>query len=369
MKKTTLFLLLAVVFMLSALSVELYAAKAKFFEHRYEYKLEDVLKADKFVKKYHYWEGYAAGKLIGYVFLSKDWTEKHIGYSGKHMETLIGMDTDGNITGVKLLFHSEPIVLIGLKEDNYQDFLKQYTGKNAITGLTFGNEIKMDAITGATVTAAVQNTIIAESAKKVAGVVGMTKRTQASGRRLSVKFEPLTWKDLVEAGAVKNILIMSDELGIEGKDAYLDLDIALVPPPSVGKNALGERFYNEIIESLKPGESAVFIVTRGAGSFKGSGFARGGVFERFSIEQGTHIYNFTDKDYRILTELAPKDAPAIKEGGVFIIRGKDFDPSAPFKFKLMLPYRVDTKKKFKAAEIEYKLPERFFRVDGEKSYN
>jgi len=93
------------------------------FEHRYEYKPEDVLNASRFVEKKGYWEGYRHNKLAGYVFLSKEWTEKLIGYSGKHMETLVGMDTEGFITGVKILFHSEPIVLIGLKEMSYHMFL------------------------------------------------------------------------------------------------------------------------------------------------------------------------------------------------------------------------------------------------------
>ncbi len=340
-------------------SSTLYAAQSKYFEHRYEYKLEDVMKAEKFAQKERYWEAYAGVKIIGYVFLSKDWTERHVGYSGKHMETLIGIDTSGNITGVKLLFHSEPIVLIGLKEDNYQEYLKQYTGKNAIKGLTFGNEIKMDAITGATVTAAVQHAIITESAKKVAGIAGMTKHTQDKVRKISSKSDILNWKDLVDAGAVKNILITSEELALEGKEAYLDLYIGLVSPPSIGKNVLGERFYNEIMEALKPGETPVFIFSMGAGSFKGSGFARGGVFERFSIEQEARVFNFTDKDYRILTEVAAKGAPKPKEGGVFIIRGKEFEPSNPFKLKLMLPYRVGTEKKFKTSGVEYKLPDRF----------
>src|SRR3972149_1542594 len=105
-------------------SFSVFADQWKFFEHRYEYKLEDVLQASKFVEKKGYWEGYRDNKLAGYVFLSKDWTKKLVGYSGKHLETLIGMDTNGVITGVKVLFHSEPIVLIGLKEENYKDFIK-----------------------------------------------------------------------------------------------------------------------------------------------------------------------------------------------------------------------------------------------------
>ncbi|MBF0473990.1 MAG: 4Fe-4S binding protein, partial [Nitrospirae bacterium] len=86
------------------------------FEHRYEYKPNDVLNADNFKEKTKYLEGYKNGKLVGFVILSKDWASKHVGYSGKHMETLIGIDTSGKITGVKILFHSEPIMLIGLDE-------------------------------------------------------------------------------------------------------------------------------------------------------------------------------------------------------------------------------------------------------------
>jgi len=154
------------------LSLLLYSAPStgqwSFFEHRYEYKLSDVIDADRFVKKDRYWEAYKDGKLVGYVLLSKDWTPKMIGYSGKHMETLIGMDPEGNITGVKLIYHSEPIVMIGLSEKQYHEFLKQYRGKNIKKELKVGREISMDAITGATVTAVVQNSIIVNSARLLA---------------------------------------------------------------------------------------------------------------------------------------------------------------------------------------------------------
>ncbi|MBF0487453.1 MAG: FMN-binding protein [Nitrospirae bacterium] len=342
------------------LSSAAFAEKPKFLEHRYEYKLEDVLKADKYEKKDRYWEAYTGGKLVGYILLSKDWTTQHVGYSGKHMETLVGFDTKGTITGVKIIFHAEPIVLIGLKEDNYDNFIKQYTGKSILQGMSVGNEIKMDAITGATVTAVVQNAIIAESAKKVAGTAGLIKYAQQKGHKLSKKFDTLTWKELMDTGAVKNILVTQEDIGQQGgKEPYIDLYFGLVGPPSIGKNVLGERTYAEVMESLKEGESAVFIFSNGPGSFKGSGFARGGVFERFNLEQDDRQYVFTDKDYKILTDIATKDAPVLKEGGVFIVRSKDFDQSKPFKLKLIIGYRSSNEKKFKPVISEYKLPDKF----------
>jgi NosR/NirI family nitrous oxide reductase transcriptional regulator len=329
------------------------------FEHRYEYKPGDVLQASQFIEKKGYWEGYRNDKLAGYVFLSKEWTDKLIGYSGKHMETLIGMDTDGNVTGVKVLFHSEPIVLIGLKEENYLNFLKQYPGKNIKQPLTIGKGISMDAVTGATVTAVVQNAIIFKSARKVASLTGMIEFKKGAERRISEKFTRLSWKELLNSEAMKNIRITSKELGIEGEDVYLDLYFGIVTVPSIGRNVLGDKLHKETIDRLKKGESAIFVFSRGEGSFKGSGFARGGIFERFNIEQQERGYSFRDKDYSILTEIKAKDAPAIKEGGLFIIRGEDFNEGSQFKFNLVLPYRIGGKKEFKSFSADYKIPDSF----------
>jgi len=332
----------------------------KLFEHRYSYKLEDVLQATKFVQKKGYWEGYRDGKLAGYVFISKEWTGKLVGYSGKHLETLIGMDTNGTITGVKLLFHSEPIVLIGLKEENYLDFIKQYKGKNIKNPLSVGSEISMDAVSGATVTAVVQNSIILESARRVADASGVMKGTKGKAKKLNQKYLALTWDELKKSGAVKNLAITNKYLGLQGDEVHLDLYVAIVTQPSIGRSLLGDALYKDVMGRLKSDESAIVIVSRGKGSFKGTGFVRGGVFDRFNIEQGAKVYMLKDRDYRVLSELYAKGAPSINEGGIFIIRDKDFDPAEPFRLNLLLPYRVSVaKKEFKSFHVEYAVPERF----------
>ncbi len=331
----------------------------EFFEHRYKYKLTDVLEADRFEKKDGYWEGYRGNRLVGYVFLSKEWTKKLVGYSGKHMETLIGMDTEGRLTGVKIIFHSEPIVLIGLKEKNYQDFMKQYKGRSIKEELTVGKQISMDAITGATVTAVVQNAIILGSARKVAAVTGMMQFAKKKRGKISTKFRRLTWKELLESGAVRNLRVTSESLGMKSKEVYLDLYFAVVTPPSIGRSLLGDRLYSDIMKRLKNGGSAIVVFARGKGSFKGSGYARGGVFDRFNIEQQDRVFVFRDRDYRIVTEIKATGAPDIREGGVFIVRDAEFDQTSPFRFNLILPFRIGAKKEFKSFGAEYRLPERF----------
>lgn len=331
------------------------------FEHRYKYELMDVLDADKFVKKDGgYWEGYKDGVPAGYAFISKEWTEDVVGYSGKHLETLIGMDMKGILTGARVLFHSEPIVLIGLKEKNYQKFMKQFSGKDIRQNLMVGKEISMDAITGATVTAVVQNSIILKSSRKVASLSGMIEYRKEVGRKISSKFSRLSWKDLVKSGVVRSIAVTEKELYGKGKGNFLELYFGVVNIPSVGRSLLGDRRYKDTVSSLREGESAIFVFSKGRGSFKGSGFARGGIFERFSLEQKDRMYSFRDTDYSILSDIKAKGAPSVREGGLFIIRGKDFEPGSSFRFNLVLPYRVGITKKFKSYSEEYKIPERFF---------
>jgi len=353
-------ILLSILFFVFNFPLSGYSNQWKLSEHRYDYKLEDVLQASKFVQKKGYWEGYRDNKLVGHVFISRDWTKKLVGYSGKHLETLIGIDTNGSITGVKLLFHSEPIVLIGLKEESYLDFIKQYKGKNIKNPLSVGREISMDAITGATVTAVVQNSIILETARRVSAETGLIKVAKGRGKKVSQKYTVLTWDELKKSGGVKNLVISSKELGLEGDEAYIDLYIGIITPPAIGRNLLGDNLYKDVMERLKSGESAIAIFSRGKGSFKGTGFVRGGVFDRFNIEQGARVYMLTDKVYRVLSDLNAKGAPAINEGGIFTIRDKDFDPTEPFKFNLVLPYRVSvTKKEFRSFVIEFEMPQRF----------
>ncbi len=153
---------------------------------------------------------------------------------------------------------------------------------------------------------------------------------------------------------------MAHDLGIGGKETYLDVYFALILSPSIGRNILGTKLYRETMERLKKGESAIAIFSKGEGSFKDSGFARGGVFDRFHLEQQDRMCVFRDKDYRILLQIQAEGAPQMKEGGLFIIRGKDFKETRPFTFSAVLPYRtMGFRREFKSFSTEYEVPERF----------
>jgi len=358
MKKTIILLMMILIF----IPTIVIASQFAMFEHRYTYKPNEVLDADNFKEKTKYWEGYKNGKLVGYVVLSKDWTLKHVGYSGKHMETLIGIDLAGKITGVKILFHSEPIMLIGLDEKRYNSFINQYIGKDVTKNLSIGKEITMDAITGATVTGVVQNAIISETSKRLAYVTGLIKFDKSEVKRV-IKDDSmeLTWDELISTGAVKNIKVTNKDLGLEGNDLFIDLNFGLVTPKAIGENILGKDGYSEVISKKNEGYPAIFVISDGAGEFKGSGYVRGGIFDRISLEQNGVVFQFSDRDYKILSEIKAKGSGKVKEGGVFIIRSKDFDPTLPFKFKLVAAYRQGTFKKFESFVTDYTLPDKFLK--------
>ena len=117
-------------------------------------------------------------ELLGYVFLSTDIVDIPA-YSGKPVITLIGMDVAGKIVGVKVLRHSEPILLVGIPEGELTKFIKQFVGKHAWDKVeigkarTEGGYIGIDAISGATVTVIAENQVVMRCAYEVAKQVGI----------------------------------------------------------------------------------------------------------------------------------------------------------------------------------------------------
>lgn len=351
------------------------AAHAVFGERRYEYQPADVLPgAAEFVRKGTYWEGHPAGGSetdgpVGYVFLTDDLVEVP-GYSGHTLNSLVGMDRTGRITGVKVVRHAEPIVLIGLPERVIHDFVAQYVGKDVrdrivISDAPRADYVGVDAISGATVTAVAVNASILEAARSVARTVGIVRAHEVRTRRPSDVFEPMTWEDLVGTGAVGRLVVAARDVAAAGDAPALDLRFAVLDPPAVGRNLLGDRYYAVVRKRLaEQGGSALFIGANGLVSFKGAGFARGGIFDRFSVEQSDQLFVFKDVDHIGFTSLPIADAPRLREGGIFFLPSEAFDPTAPFVLHLTIPYRRAEKRSYGTFLADYELPARFVSADA-----
>ena len=69
---------------------------------------------------------YGGDRLLGHVYLNSDLTNS-VGYSGKPIHILVGIDPQGVVRGMKLVGHKEPIILIGIPEKRVIDAINWLT--------------------------------------------------------------------------------------------------------------------------------------------------------------------------------------------------------------------------------------------------
>lgn len=317
-----------------------------------------------------YVEGYKTEanekKLVGYVFLSTDIVDIP-GYSGQPIVTLIGMDTNGRITGAKILRHGESILKLGIPEAELTRFIGQYVGKFVGEKIVIGKSheakdgIGLDAINSATVTAVAQNQVMLRSGIEIARQVGIIKPTIRPQASFTDIKDRLSWDEMVSEGSIQRLTVSPEDVGSEGDGDAIDMYFGYLNVPAVGKSVLGETGYNSLMSRLHPGEHAIFIIANGAESFKGSGFARGGIYERIQVAQEMDAFTFRDLDYLNLDSIEAENAPAYRESGIFIIRSDRFSSAYPWNL-VLLANKIDKEtgaRTFTSFDKQYWLPARY----------
>ena len=315
----------------------------------------------------------AAGKVVGWVARSSDITDI-MGYSGKPLVTLVGLGADGTITGAKILHHSEPILLVGIPESALKKFVSFYKGKPAVARIAVGaspdpKALTVDVISGATVTVLAENRTILDTARAVGEAVGVIEASaRVPGHFINDQQKVLTWREMVRGGVFGRITVTEKQMGKPNpRGNFIDLYFTIVDAPQIGRALLGKREYAYRKKELKPGEHLIVVLGNGSSSFKGSGFVRGGIFDRVRIEQGLRSVMFTDRDYKNLVDVAAKGAPSFKEGAVFVTRKGKLDPGRTFDI-VFLGSRYDNKggfsRQFRAFRGSLRLPKAIYMLDG-----
>jgi NosR/NirI family nitrous oxide reductase transcriptional regulator len=144
-------------------------------------------------------------------------------------------------------------------------------------------------------------------------------------------------------------------------ETFIEMQLALLSDPEVARALLGDQESTNLQEWLAEGEHAILVLGRGRYSFKGSGYVRGGIFDRIQLIQGDRSVRFFDKQHRRLGRLAADDAPEFTELDLFRIpTDSGFDPTEPFRLQLLVQRSVGAiDKAFTTFDLGYKLPERF----------
>jgi len=325
------------------------------------------------------------GAEIGYVFITSDFVGT-TGYSGKPIHTMVAVDQDARVLGVELIKHSEPIVLIGIPDSKIKAMVHDYRGIDLVAeAQARGSAHDLNIISGATVTVMVIDDGIIRAGLKVARALGLGGLQATTSADHSFEIDPDatapdSWMEMEGDGTVRRLSLdvgqinaafaaMNDPrtakraLTEPTEATFIDMQAALVSVPSIGKAILGDAENSNLQGWLEPGENAIVIVGRGLYSFKGSGYVRGGIFDRIVLIQDDVTVRFRDRGHRRMGLIAVDDAPEFTERDLFKIPADSgFDPTLPFRIQLLVHRDVAAiEKVFTTFELSYQLPSQYQR--------
>ncbi len=322
-----------------------------------------------------YWQAFSnEGTPLGWVGLSTDIVDI-LGYSSRPLQTLVGVTTAGNISGALVVHHSEPIILVGIKPATFTAFVNRYKGIGADKRIMIGqskdpNIITIDAISGATVTCLAENRTIVETARAIAVASGVIEAIDHVPGHFAASGTVPTWKELMDEQVMGRLTVNAEEVDpTQPSEAppFIDLWFTIADSPSIGRALLGNNEYRYAKTQLKAGEHLLVILGQGTSSFKGSGFVRGGIFDRVRLEQGLLTTTFADLDYHNLPSIAAIGAPEFKEGAYFRIHKGRIDPGRSFDL-VFLASRYTGKGGFKRDFFtftgQHRLPASVYALDG-----
>jgi len=321
------------------------------------------------------------GETVGWAFITSDFVGT-TGYSGKPIHVMAAIGPDAVLLGVKLVQHSEPIVLIGIPDARVQALTAGYAGMDlAAEARAGGVGHELNIISGATVTIMVIDDSIVRSGLRVARALGLgglslLSLEAAAPREIDPQAEAATsWSELLGDGTLRRLTLdlgevnrafeaMSDERAAarpeQGADTevFIDMYAALVSVPQIGQALLEEREYANLENWLAEGEHAILIAGSGRYSFKGSGYVRGGLFDRIQLIQGDMSVRFRDRGHRRVGSIIAEGTPQFSEVDLFKIPADaGFDPTAPFRLQLLVQRDVAAiERVYTTFEMGYQLP-------------
>lgn len=326
---------------------------------------------------------YSGDKIAGYVFETTD-----TGYSGKPIRILAGIDINGTITGAKVIEHHEPILLVGISPDKLFEFVGRFAGRNIVEMSREVASKNVDVISGATVTAVVINDGMMRTALALAksrGFAGFSAPAAAAAGTASsslsviaeIAYVPTDWVTMLGNGLIRRLHLLNRDVdeafakigvgspepyGKAGvpEDDFIDLYAGLFNVETIGRSLVEDDEYRSLSKWLAPGQSAIVLASNGDYSFRGSGFVRGGIFDRFQLVQDDQTILFKDKDYRRLDAFKQPN-PSFKDIGLFRIPvSANFDPTQSFRIELLAQRPTGPiQKAFTSYALSYQLPSKF----------
>ena len=309
------------------------------------------------------------GVLLG--FIGSSWEiARSVGYSGRPIDILVAVGPGAQIEASQLMRHSEPILTLGLSDADIARFVGGFSGVDLARpreAAQLAQQGQPDIISRATVSTGV----IRDSILRVGRTLALSRGIMSGGRIDRLSFDPVDWDGLLAMQAIRSVQVSMTQAAQAlaaatnppkpGDGIFIELTVALLDPPTIGRNILGQQAYTSAVGSLPAGRVALFVATRGLQSHRGLTWRRSGVFDRISVVQGGRKFALTKDGYTRVDKLPDTGAPDFKERSIFQLGGDGFDPAAPFRVEVTAIRPTSDGVVTLVAGVDYALPDQFVR--------
>lgn len=299
---------------------------------------------------------YQLQELLGYAYESLDLSRLQ-GFAGKPVSMLIGLDSRGRFSGVRILNHHEPVFLHGLGEEPLFDFISQYEGRSLTEQIIVstsgnrsardseGNVVVFDGVSKATVSVLIINDTILSSALKVARNKLEGFSQDAPTRARPEFYQALSWQELVERGYLGHYRLSPVEFeqrtGRSLSDypdmpqptpdePFTELFFGYINSPMVGRNLLGDEGFAQLKERIGSDAQIMAVLSRGLYPHLSDNFTPGSSPDRLGLQQNNlaveiRDINVFDQNIRLNAE----GMPNMDVGTLFRVGGNaGFNPGA-----------------------------------------
>ncbi|HMN38002.1 MAG TPA: 4Fe-4S binding protein [Hyphomicrobium sp.] len=302
----------------------------------------------------------ASEELLGYVFESIDLTPI-AGYAGTPPNLLVAIGPDGAFLGVNVISHKEPIFQHGVSEETLVDFARQYRGLSVkqsiklapahIAGRAVPGVVSIDGVSRATVSVRIMNESVLSSALKVARAkLGLSPPSAPAVLKPDdgATFEPVT---LLAKSYLHTTQILTEDVvrsfgpsfpkdadqiaGADPDAAATDVWAAYLNIPAIGRGLLGKAGFDRLMNSLKPGDHAILVASRGRYGFREFEQRPGAVPQFLAITQDSLPIDVSD------AMAVEPVASQVLPGGVTwtalkVIAEAGFDPARPWQLAMRI---------------------------------
>ena len=313
------------------------------------------------------------------------------GFEGTPFNLLITLDGEGRFIDVEVLHQHEPVFLGGLGPAPLLEFVQQYKGlslkKNITVSSAYGDlpgdnskRVVLDGVTKATASVRILNQTVLTAGLDVARAkLGFAPLVQTGPPAVPKPdmLERKTFNQLVEEGAIGHLHLTEAEVEklfadseVAGWDDYanehpdathLDLYVAYLNVPTIGRAVLGDAGYEEMRDALNTDQHVWWVGTHGRSTLVDPEFVRGTSPGNLSLVQGGAPYELRDFD---LDPQQPENAPPIDTA--LVLRAAPLsaiDPAGKQEFSFSIRRargQFHPIIAYRDAKLDYEPPEHYF---------